>query len=167
MKLAEKSRCLLQRPPRSCHPNTQVTSRHGLSVSSLLRKLQKSIHGMQNTKGQGERAIAYGQKEMSNLASKLSEKMNMESEIEPSFLAVIKSALDQSDDLARQAMKKLDQLAREKEVAKAFVSARPKMVYETFLGDVSQYPTTWPIRRSCSRRSPTSMRWTGEPLNSS
>ena len=65
---------------------------------------------------------------MSNLAGKLSEKIDMESEIEPSFLAVIESALDQSDDLVRQAMEKLDQLEREKEVAKAFVSAQPKMV---------------------------------------
>ena len=62
-------------------------------------------------------------------------------ELEPSFLAVVQSALDQSDDLAQKAMKRLDKLSREKEEAKALVSAGPKLAFEMFSGDMSQYPT--------------------------
>ena len=62
-------------------------------------------------------------------------------QLEPSFLAVIELLLDQSDDLAQKTMSKLDQLLREKEETKALVSARTKLAFETFFGDVSQYPT--------------------------
>ena len=78
---------------------------------------------------------------MSQLAEKSHTKLDLAEELEPSFPAVIESALDQSDALAKQAMRKLDQISREKEEAKAIVSAGPKMAYEAFLGDVSQYPT--------------------------
>ena len=71
----------------------------------------------------GEKEIAYKQKEMSQLANKIRTKLDSAEELEPTFLAVIKSVLDQSDDLAQNAMRKLDQLSREKEGAKALVSA--------------------------------------------
>ena len=59
-------------------------------------------------------------------------------------MAVIELALDQSDDLAKLAIRRLDKLAEEKNETKAFVSARPKLALETFTGDVSRYPTFLP-----------------------
>ena len=56
-------------------------------------------------------------------------------------MAKIKEALDTADLLAKNAVIRLDKLATEKEEAKALVSARTKLAFETFTGDVSQYPT--------------------------
>ena len=38
-------------------------------------------------------------------------------------------------------MRRLDKLSKEEKEAKALVSAQPKLAFETFSGDVSQYPT--------------------------
>ena len=92
---------------------SSVTSRHGISVSNLPRKLLKCVTEMRNTENMGEREIAYGQKEMSQLADKIRTKLDSVEELEPSFMAVIKSVLDQSDKLAKEAMKRLDKLSKE------------------------------------------------------
>ena len=38
-------------------------------------------------------------------------------------------------------MKRLDELSRDEKEARAKVSTRPRMAYEMFSGDVSQFPT--------------------------
>ena len=38
-------------------------------------------------------------------------------------------------------MRRLDKLSNEEKEAKALVSARPKLAFKTFSGDMSQYPT--------------------------
>ena len=53
---------------------SSVTSCHGLSVASMLKKLQKCISNMSNTEAMGEKIIAYKQKEMSAIADKIKAK---------------------------------------------------------------------------------------------
>ena len=120
---------------------SSVTIHHDLSVASMLRKLQKCISNMRNTEAMGEKIIAYKQKEMSAVADKIRAKVDSGEELEPGFMAEIELALDQSDDLAESAIRRLDKLATEKEETKALVYARPKLAFETFTGDVSQYHT--------------------------
>jgi hypothetical protein len=84
---------------------SSVASRHGLSISSLLRKLKQPLYEMRSTEGKGEREILYGQKEMSQLAEKISTKLDLAEEIEPHILALIESALEKSDDFAKRVMK--------------------------------------------------------------
>ena len=96
---------------------------------------------MQNTEAMSEKIIAYKQKEMSGVADKIRAKVDAGEELEPGFMANIELALDQSDDLAESAIGRLDKLATEKEETKALVSARPKLAFETFTVDVSQYPS--------------------------
>ena len=78
---------------------------------------------------------------MSASADKLRAKVDAEEELEAGVMAEIEEALDTADLLAESAVIQLDKLATEKEEAKALISARPKMAYEIFTGDVSQYPT--------------------------
>ena len=54
---------------------------------------------------------------------------------------VIEQALEESEDLTEHAMLQLDKLVTNEREARANVSARPILSYETFLGDISQYPT--------------------------
>ena len=96
---------------------------------------------MQNTEVMGEKIIAYKQKKMSGMADKIRAKLDSGEELEPGFMAKIKSALDKSYDLAESAIRRLDKLATEEKETKALVSARPILAFETFTGDVSQYPT--------------------------
>ena len=49
---------------------SSINSRHGLSVASLLKKLNKCISSMQNTADMGEKIVAYKQKDMSAVADK-------------------------------------------------------------------------------------------------
>ena len=86
----------------------------------------------------GEKTIAYKLKEMSASADKLRAKVDAEEELEAGVMAEIEEALDTADLLAESAVIQLDQLATEKEEAKALISARPKMAFEVFTGDVSQ-----------------------------
>ena len=72
---------------------SSVASRHGLSISSLLRKLKQPLYEMRSTEGKGEREILYGQKEMSQLAEKIFTRLDLAEEIEPHILALIESAL--------------------------------------------------------------------------
>ena len=78
---------------------------------------------------------------MSASADKIRAKVDAGEELEAGLMAEIEEALDTADLLAENAVIRLDKLATEKEEAKAFVSARPKLAFETFTGDVSQYPT--------------------------
>ena len=55
-------------------------------------------------------------------------------------MAEIEAALDKSDDLAESVIGRLDKLATEEKENKAIMSARPKLAFETFNGDASQYP---------------------------
>ena len=96
---------------------------------------------MHNTEAMGDNIIAYKQKEMSAIADKIRAKVDAGEELEPGFMAETEEALDTADLLAENAIIRLDKLATEKEEAKALVSARPKLAFETFTGDVSQYPT--------------------------
>ena len=120
---------------------SSIHSRCRLSVASMLRKLQKCVSNMQNTEVMGEKIIAYKQKKMSGMADKIRAKLDSGEELEPGFMAKIKSALDKSYDLAESAIRRLDKLATEEKETKALVSARPILAFETFTGDVSQYPT--------------------------
>ena len=79
---------------------SSVTSCHGLSVAIWLRKLRIWVTKKRNTKNMGVKEIAYKQKKMSQIADKIQTKLDSPEELEPGFLAVIESALDQSDDLA-------------------------------------------------------------------
>ena len=96
---------------------------------------------MQNREAMGEKIIAYKQKEMSAIADKIRAKVDAGEELEPGIMAEIEEALDTADLLAENAIIRLDKLATEEKEAKALVSARPKLAFETFTGDVSQYPT--------------------------
>ena len=95
---------------------------------------------MKTMDNSGEKQIAHAQKSMSDCASKLSAKLDLEEEIEAHILAVIEAALDESEDLAEDAMKRLDDLPRDEKEARANVSARPQLSYETFSGNISQFP---------------------------
>ena len=119
---------------------SSINIRHELSVASQLRKLNKSISSMQNTADIGEKIIAYKQKEMSVVADKIRAKVEGGEEQEPGFMAEIEASLDKSDELAESAIRKLDKLATEEEENKAMMASRPKIAFETFSGDVSQYP---------------------------
>ena len=78
-------------------------------------------------------------------------KLDLVEEIELK-LFFIKAALDESDDLAKHAMKRLDELSRDGKEARANVSARPSMAYETFSRDVSQFPTLQNIQQELFER---------------
>ena len=96
---------------------------------------------MKLTEGRGEKQIAHAQKIMSDCASKLSAKLDLEEDLEAQLVVVIEQALEESEDLAEHAMGQLDELATNEREARANVSARPRMSYETFSGDISQYLT--------------------------
>lgn len=78
---------------------------------------------------------------MSASADKLREKVNSEEELEVGLMAEIEEALDTADLLAESAFIQLDKLTADKEETKALISARPKMAFEVFTGDVTQYQT--------------------------
>ena len=78
---------------------------------------------------------------MSDCASKLSAKLDLEEDLEAQLVVVIEQALDESEDLAEHAMQRLDELATDEREAPANVSARPRLSYKTFSGNISQYPT--------------------------
>ena len=65
----------------------------------------------------------------------------MEDDLEAQLVVVVERALEESEGFAEGAMKQLDQLASSEREARANVSARPRLSYETFLGDIAQYPT--------------------------
>ena len=76
---------------------------------------------MKLTEGKGEKQIAHAQKSMSDCASKLSAKLDLEKDIEAHRLTVIEVALDKGEDLAEHAMQRLDDLARDEKEARANV----------------------------------------------
>ena len=89
----------------------------------------------------GEKTIAYKLKELSSSADKVRAKLDAGEELKAGLMAEIEQALDTADLLGEDAVIRLDKLATEKEEAKALISARPKMAFEVFTGDVSQYST--------------------------
>ena len=97
---------------------SSINSHHGLSVASLLRKLNKCISKMQNKADMGKKIIAYKQKEMYAVADKIQANVDATDELEPRFMAEIKAALDKSDDLAESTIRKLDKLATEEKEKK-------------------------------------------------
>ena len=120
---------------------SSIASRHEVSVHSALRKLQRAIEKMKLTEGCGEKQISHAQKIMSDCASKLSAKLDLEDDLEAQLVVVVERAMEESEDLAEGAMKQLDELASSEREARANVSARPRLSYETFSGDIDQYPT--------------------------
>ena len=78
---------------------------------------------------------------MSDWTSKVSAKFDVEDDIEPQLLVVAERVLEESEGLAESAMEQLDNLASSEREARANVSARPRLFYETFNGDISQFPT--------------------------
>ena len=78
---------------------------------------------------------------MSAIADKIRAKVDGGEEPEPGFMAEIEASLDSSDELAESAFRKLDKLATEEKENKAIMASRPMIAFETFSGDVSQYPT--------------------------
>ena len=86
---------------------SSVSSRHELST----RKLQKAIEKMKLTEGCGEKQISHAQKVMSDCASKLSAKLDVEDDIEPQLLVVAERVLEESEGLAESGMEQLDNLA--------------------------------------------------------
>ena len=56
-------------------------------------------------------------------------------------MVVIEQALEESEDLAEHAMLQLDELVTNERETRANVSARPRLSYKTFSGDISQYRT--------------------------
>ena len=76
---------------------------------------------MKLTEGKGETQIAHAQKGMSDCASKLSAKLDLEEDLEAHLFVVIEQALDESEDLLEHAMQRLDELATDKKEARANV----------------------------------------------
>ena len=66
-------------------------------------------------------------------------KLDAGEELEEGLLEVVEEALDTTDQLSEDAVIKLDKLATEKEETKALISARPKMAFEVFTSDFSQF----------------------------
>ena len=130
-----------EEPPQHYAASVASTAASRQGISNNFRKLQKCISTMQNTEAMGEKIIAYKQKEMSAIADKIRAKVDAGEELEPGFMAEIEEALDTADLLAENAIIRLDKMATEEKEAKALVSARPKLTFENFTGDVSQYPT--------------------------
>jgi hypothetical protein len=127
--------------PYAASVTSSILSHHGLSVASQLRKLKKCISSIKNMADMGEKIIAYKQKEMSAVADKIRAKVDGGEELEPGFMAEIEASHDRSDELAESTVRKLDKFATEEKENKAIMASRPKIAFETFSEDVSQYPT--------------------------
>ena len=67
--------------------------------------------------------------------------MDSKEDLEDGLMTEIEEALDTADLLAESAVIQLDKLTADKEETKALISARPKMAFEVFTGDVTQYQT--------------------------
>ena len=69
---------------------------------------------------------------MADCAKKLSDKVDLEPEIEAQLLVLIEEALDQIKSLESYASMRLDELSRLDKEEKALIQARPILSYETF-----------------------------------
>ena len=96
---------------------------------------------MKLTEGCGEKQISHAQKIMSDFASKLSAKLDVEDDLEAQLVVVVERALEENEGLAEGAMRQLDQLALSERETRANVSVRPRLSYKTSSGDILQYPT--------------------------
>ena len=104
-----------------------MNSRQGQPLHKALKNLQKAISKMleENAEHKGERQISYETKYMADCAKKLSDKVNLEPEIEAQLLVIIEEALDQSESLSTYANMRLDELSRIDKEEKALIQARP------------------------------------------
>ena len=116
-----------------------VGSRQGFTNN--FKKLKKCIASLQSTEAMGEKTISYKLKELSASADKVRAKLDAGEELEAGLMAEIEQALDTADLLGESTVFRLDKLATEKEETKALISARPKMAFEVFTGDFSQFAT--------------------------
>ena len=116
-----------------------AASRQGLN--SNLKKLKKCIASLQSTEAMGEKTISFKLKELSASADKVRSKLDAGEELEEGLMEEIEGALDTADQLSEGAVIRLDKLATEKEETKALIAARPKMAFEVFSGDFSQFAT--------------------------
>ena len=114
-------------------------SRQGLT--SNFKKLKKCIASLQSTEAMGEKTISFKLRELSASADKVRSKLDAGEELEEGLMEEIEGALDTADQLSESAVIRLDKLATEKEETKALISARPKMAFEVFSGDFSQFAT--------------------------
>ena len=89
---------------------------------------------------------------MSELNAKLRAKLDVDEDIEPHLWTAMEAALDESEALAWRAIQLLDDLARDEKETKANVSARPRLSYETFYGDINQFPTFQANQRELFRQ---------------
>ena len=110
-------------------------------LNSNFRKLKKCIASLQNTEAMGEKTITFKLKELSQIMDKVRAKLESEEDLEESFIEVIEAALDTADQVSELSVIRLDQLATEKDENKALISSRPKMAFEVFRGDFSQFAT--------------------------
>ena len=89
----------------------------------------------------GEKQIANKQKEISKTADKIRTKLDSAEELEPGVLGCDQISARAERWFSQTGNGQVGQIIYRKKEAKAFVSARPKLAFETFSGDVSQYPT--------------------------
>ena len=89
---------------------------------------------------------------MSDVNTKLRAKLDTDEDIEPHLWAAVEAALEESEALAWRAIQLLDDLATNKEEIKANISARGRLSYETFHGDINQFPTFQANQRELFRQ---------------
>ena len=118
---------------------SSTASRPGFSNN--YKKLKKCIAALRNTEKMGEKTITFKLRELSATAEKVRAKVDGGEDLEAGLAAEVEDALDTADMLAENAVIRLDKISTEEKDTKALISARPKMAFEVFTGDVSQYPT--------------------------
>ena len=89
----------------------------------------------------GEKLMAYETKFMTDCTKKLSNKVDLEADIDDQLLVVIDKALEQSETLATYANMRLDELSKIESEEKALIQARPKLTYKIFCGDAGTWGT--------------------------
>ena len=89
----------------------------------------------------GEKTITFKLRELSQSMDKVRAKLESGEDLEEGFMEMVEAALDTADQLRESAVIRLDQLATEKDENKALILSRPKMAFEVFRGDFSQFAT--------------------------
>ena len=118
-------------------------SHQGQSLHKALKNLQKAISKMSedNAEHKGEKQITHEMRDITDCAKKLSDKVDLEPEIEAHLLVVLEEVLDQSKNLASPASMRLDELSPIDKEERALIQARPRLSYEVFKGDIGTWPT--------------------------
>ena len=135
-----------QPPEYAASIASTANSRQTNPLYKALRNLQKAIAKLEegNDKykaNKREKIIAFETKLMMDCAKKLSDRVDVETDIEETFLVVIEETLEKAESLAFYATLRLDELATLKEEEKALMQARPKLTYKTFKGDAGTFGT--------------------------